>query len=86
MTKETNEPGGQDDDAPLTPYEMRIVNALILCPESALCKEIAAETPLSHQKIGSLLGLSRQRVCDIEKKAVAKLRLEFARRYPKPYP
>lgn len=66
-----------DDNTPLTPQELRIVNALLACPESRLYTEYPIGKRLSLWQIGRLMGLSRQGVQRIEASAMRKIRLRW---------
>lgn len=67
----------EDDNAPFTPQEMRIVQALRACPESRLYTEYPAGVRLSLSQIGRLMGYSRQGVQRIEARAMRKIRLRW---------
>ena len=59
----------------LTSEERRIALALLGCPESALYR---GADGLTLEEIGLLLGLTRERIRQIERRALAKLKIRMS--------
>lgn len=60
----------------LSSSELRIALALLRCPESHLYRR---DEGLTLAELGALMGLTRERVRQIERKAMGKLKIRMAK-------
>ena len=63
----------------LTEEELEIVEALRDCEESAISRVLPRREKMKLEQIGALMGLTRERVRQIEATALRKIRLRIVR-------